>query len=458
MNDVLIIGAGAAGLAAARDIAAAHLPVIVLEARDRIGGRVYTLHDAASPVPVELGAEFVHGKHPALMQVLDESNIPFCDVTERHLYFDKGKVINSHEFWNELSALMDLMSLDHPDQTFKEFLASLPDNYVSRQASEVASLFVQGFHAGEINLIGTHGLVKAKEAEDAIDSDKGFRVLGGYEVLMQALHDEAAANGAGVRLQTVVKEIHWKANGVEVVCLCAGEQQRFTGSRVLITLPLAVLQAEANQPGAVRFIPELPEEKRNAIRRLMMGHALRITLVFRERFWEGFKKNEASSAEVQFASHGEQLSEFGFLHNPEAPLPTWWSLHPIHAPVLVGWSGGPDAERLARLNQNQRSAKQNDDELVTLALQSLAMTLGVSESQLRELLVSSHTHNWTSDPFTRGAYAYLPVGGLELQQALARSIDHTLYFAGEATSVGHIGTVHGALDSGHLAAQEILKS
>ena len=218
MNKVLIIGAGAAGLAAARDLAAAGLPVTILEARKRIGGRVYT-HRDASPVPIELGAEFVHGKHPALMKILEVSAIPFCDVSERHLYFDKGKLINSHEFWNELTALMDLMGLDKPDQPFKEFLASLPDNYVSHQASEVASLFVQGFHAASIDRIGTHGLVKANQAQDEIDGEKGFRVLGGYDRVVQTLHDEATAKGAQCKLQTLVKEIHWSSDGVEVVCL-----------------------------------------------------------------------------------------------------------------------------------------------------------------------------------------------------------------------------------------------
>jgi len=329
MQNVLIIGAGAAGLAAARDLATAGVPVTILEARERIGGRVYTYHDSTAAVPIELGAEFVHGKHPALMKILEESMIPFCDVSERHLYFDKGKLINSHEFWNELTALMDLLSLDKPDQTFKEFLASLPDNYVSHQASEVASLFVQGFHASRIDRIGTHGLVKANEAEDEIGGEKGFRVLSGYDRVVQALYDEAVAKGAEVKLRTVVKEIHWDSDVVEVVGLDdAGSQQRFRTARVLITLPLGVLQADSDQPGAVRFVPQLPEEKRDAIQTLVMGHALRITLLFRERFWERLEKREPMS--------GEEWSQFGFIHNPEASLPTWWTQLHIRAPVLVG--------------------------------------------------------------------------------------------------------------------------
>jgi monoamine oxidase len=96
--------------------------------------------------------------------------------------------------------------------------------------------------------------------------------------------------------------------------------------------------------------------------------------------------------------------------------------------------------------------------LLSEAFQSLQEIFAISESQLRRQFVSFHTHNWSSDPFSRGAYAYLPVKGLELQQTLARSIDDVLFFAGEATSVGHIGTVHGAIESGQRAAKEILKS
>jgi uncharacterized protein with NAD-binding domain and iron-sulfur cluster len=99
-NSVLVIGAGAAGLAAARDLAAAGLSVTIIEARDRIGGRVHTIHDESLNLPVELGAEFVHGKHPALFKLLDTSRTLFSDVTERHWYFENGVLSRSHDFWN----------------------------------------------------------------------------------------------------------------------------------------------------------------------------------------------------------------------------------------------------------------------------------------------------------------------------------------------------------------------
>lgn len=437
MKPVLIIGAGAAGLSAARDLSVAGVPVILIEARDRIGGRVYTHRPAESPIPVEMGAEFVHGRHPSLMKVLESARIPFCDVSECHLFLNQGKPVNTHEFWNELTALMDLMSLERPDQSFAHFLKSLPTDYASRQAQEVAALFVQGFHAASLEIIGTHGLVKANEAEEDINGNKGYRVIGGYDRVIQALHDEAVADGATLKLATVVREINWGPTGVKVIC---SNNQVFEASRVLITLPVGVLQAAGDVTGSIRFTPELPREKQDAIRSVAMGHAVRITLVFRERFWEQRPVSESISS--------EDWSQFGFIHCPDSPLPTWWNLLHLRAPVLVGWSGGPNAERLSQLG---------NDHLLEAALTSLAQLFDLSEDELRAMLISFHTHNWTNDPFTRGAYAYLPVNGVDAQQALARPVDDLLYFAGEATSIGHIGTVHGAVESGERAAKEILR-
>jgi monoamine oxidase len=488
MNDALIIGAGAAGLAAARDLAAAGTQVTILEARDRIGGRVYTHHDPNWLMPIELGAEFVHGKHPALMKILEEWGIPFCDVTGRHWYFENGLLARSHEFWNKLNALMDLMSLDQPDQTFKDFLASLPDDEASRKAKAVATRYVQGFHAARIDRIGVHGLIKANEAEDEVDGNQGFRIPGGYDLVTQALHDEAVAAGALLRLNTIVKAIHWSSAGVQVSCLSNGSPETFAATRVLITLPLGVLQQSVQSPTsnvqpqididltgntntesrrvriatgskamvlsrseesapAVRFIPELPKEKQDAIRGLEMGHVVRIALRFRERFWETLSPPARLSSGDAGAS--VDFSDLGFISYPEAPVTTWWTLLHIRAPVLVGWCGGANAERLT-------GPRLSPAELLNQALKSLQIIFGVSESRLRDLLVSSHTHDWTSDPFTRGAYSYLPIGGLEAQQTLAQPVDDVLFFAGEATSVGHVGTVHGAIESGERAAKEIL--
>jgi monoamine oxidase len=328
---------------------------------------------------------------------------------------------------------------------------------------------VQGFHAARIDRIGVHGLIMANEAEAEVGGHDSFRIPGGYAPVIHALHDAAVAAGALLRLNTIVESIQWSTDGVEVDCLSNGIAETFKASRVLITLPLGVLQESVQRPmsnvqspsdtksepeavatgpalnqlpgagnTAVRFVPDLPEEKQAAIRGVEMGDVVRMVLRFRERFWEKLS-----------TSSGESLEDLGFIHYPEAPLPTWWSLLHIRAPILVGWSGGANAELLLEAELSQ-------DELLNEALKSLQIIFGLSESKLRHLLVSFHMHDWKSDPFTRGAYAYLPVDGLKAQQSLAHSVNNVLFFAGEAMSVGHIGTVHGAIETGIRAAQEIL--
>lgn len=436
-NSVLIIGAGAAGLAAARDLAAAGLAVTIIEARDRIGGRVHTIRDQSFNLPVELGAEFVHGKHPALIKLLDTSLTPFSDVTDRHWYFENGVVSRSHDFWNKLTALFDLMSKEKPDQTFAQFLDSLPDDPETLRAKAVATRYVQGFHAADIRRAGVHGLIAANEAEDEVGGDHSYRVASGYETVLQRLTEEAKQRGAVVQLNTPISEIYWSTNNVEAISLTG--ERRFVASRAVITLPLGVLQQNPRVPGAVRFVPALPEEKLNAIRNIPMGHVVRIVLVFSERFWERLDL-------PGIGSH-EDLSQLGFIHYPDAAIPTWWSLLPLHAPELVGWVGGTGAEKFAG---------KSDSECVSAALHSLKKIFGVSETNLRKMLLHSYLHDWNADPFSRGAYAYLAVDGLDAQQELARPMRKTIFFAGEATSVGHIGTVHGALESGQRAAKEIL--
>jgi monoamine oxidase len=438
-SSVLIIGAGAAGLAAARDLSAAGVKVILLEARERVGGRIHTYHDSRI-TPVEFGAEFVHGKHPRLLQIIEAAGAPLCDVTDRHWYFEKGVISHAHDLWNKLTALMNLMNPDPPDRSLQDFLDSLPNDEATTRAKAVATGYVEGFHAADVNLIGVHGLIKANEAEDEIDGNHSFRVLGGYDIVTDQLREQAQAQGAIVHLNTIAKELRWRRNDVEVVCIAGKRLQRFAGSHAVITLPLGVLQAKHHQRGAVRFVPELPRVKQAALGAVAMGHAVRITLHFRERFWE--------KLDLPGTGLRDDLSQLGFVHSPEVSIPTWWTLLPVRTPVMVGWVGGPDAEKFIGCSKEYA---------VEQALGSLQQILGVPEDSLRKRLQAAYTHDWSSDPFTRGAYAYLPVNGLEAQQVLARPLDDTLYFAGEATSVGHIGTVHGAVETGQRVAREILQ-
>jgi len=439
--DVLVIGAGAAGLAAANDLSAGGLRVTVLEARDRIGGRIYTQEDLSVPVPIELGAEFIHGKSPELFEIIKAAHLPFTEVTGRHWFFENGKLSKSHEFWAQVNQLMKQMKSVSVDCSFRSYLDSLPDDVETKRAKAVATSYVEGFHAGRIDRIGVHGLIKANEAAAQIDGDKAFRLLKGYQGVCVWLHEQAENLGAIFQLSTVVTALNWERDRVEAICGSPQYSTRFDARRAVITLPLGVLQAAEDQQGAVRFSPELPKEKQAAVHALDMGHVVRIVMQFENRFWEDLA--------IPGTGAEEDLSRLGFIHYPEAPLPTWWTMLPEKVPVLVGWRGGPAAEQFSSGDQ---------DSVVAAGIESLMLIFGVTKEYLRSRLRASFMHNWQTDQFTRGGYGYVPVNAVDAQPALSRPIDNTLFFAGEATSVGHIGTVHGAIQSGRRAAKEVMSA
>jgi monoamine oxidase len=448
---VLVIGAGAAGLAAARDLSKAGRDVIVVEARERIGGRVFTHRDPHQPVPIEYGAEFIHGKSPELWHLARAAHLELYEVSERHWYFEDGELSKSREFWKNIESLTDKMKSPHVDESLREFLDQLPNDEETRRAKAMVTRYVEGFHAASIERIGIRGLVVATEAADSIDGDRAFRFVDGYASLMEALRAEAESYGATFHLRTTVEEIRWENDRLEVSCkrsddsdpsdrdIETGSPSSFTASEVVMTLPLSLLQKSSTE-GGIRFEPALPEPKQSAIRTLVMGNVVKINLLFRERFWETVKRWDNEGSEVSFR-------EAGFFHFPGLPFPTWWTQLPIRAPLLVGWVGGAQADCLSS----------TDETLLQQAIASIARIFKLSTQAIQDQLEHCYVHDWRNDQFSCGAYAYLPVNGLRAQQVLSEPIDGKLFFAGEATSIGHIGTVHGAIQSGRRAAQEVLK-
>jgi monoamine oxidase len=427
--NVVIIGAGVAGLAAARELIGAGFQVTVVEARDRIGGRIFTQDSA------ELGAEFIHGKPPCLLDIVKRAGLPLSPVINRHWYFRKERLSTTNEFWSELERAMKAMKSVDRDESFSEFLKQ----HDLGEAEAMAKLYVEGFHASRAERVSVVGLNKANEAAEAIDDEEQFRLPAGYAAVAQSLHDDAVAGGAQFFLNTIVEEIRWQSNQVEIISgsTKAGGLIRAKFSRALITLPLGVLQARS-----VRFVPEL-SDKLTAANKLAMGQVVKIVMRFREPFWEDLKVLTKDGSD-------HSLKDLSFLHAPEELVPTWWTLLPSQLPILVGWAGGSRAERLLA---------QDEAAITNQALRMLATIFGVELKLVAEQLESIYYHDWYGDPFARGAYSYIPVGGLEAAGQLAAPVANTLFFAGEATNTeGHQGTVHGAIATGLRAARETIDS
>ena len=428
--DVLVLGAGMAGLAAARALSERGVRTLVLEARDRVGGRVYSLQTAQGVV--ELGAEFVHGRDPGLWALIDEAGAETVERDGAMLRENGDGTLTEDEDVEEtlFDPLVQLADLAQ-DMSFDEWLA-LSD--VPKEQHAALRGYVEGFNAANASRISAQSLGLQQQAEQQIEADRAWHVRGGYAQLPVYLANRVRALGGEIRLGCVVRSVRWNAGEV-VVETSSGE---FRAPRCVVTLPLGVLQ-RANRDGGLRCEPE-PAAIAHA-RRMEMGSAERFTMIFREPWWEQSQR-----------VNREALKALHFLFSFRRVPPVWWTRYPEPEalPTLTGWAGGLRAAKLVG-----RDADQLGDE----SCAALAEVFGVPEQRVREALLATHKHDWELDPFSYGAYSYVPAGALDAPAAMAEPECDTMFFAGEHTdTTANWGTVHAALGTGLRAAEQVFSS
>ena len=429
--DVLIIGAGAAGMMAAYRLCKEGKRVIVLEARDRLGGRIHTIQPPLFSQPVEAGAEFIHGKLPLTFSLLKEAGIARREIGGERWRHDGKRLEKAVGFTEQEELLLKRMNELKEDMPIADFLnRSFPGSEYEQLRSSIRG-FVEGYDAADINRASTFALREEWEGED----ERQYRPEGGYSGMILFMADVCTRLGSTIHMSAVVERINWRAGAVEVY---TDKALRFVAPQVIVTIPLPVLQLQPPAKGAIVFQPGL-QEKQDAIPLMGMGPVIKILLEFKTAIW----------ASKQVKQHtGANLAKAAWVFSGE-PVPTWWTQLPAQSPLLTGWIAGPRAAALKDAG---------DKELLESSMQSLAVILALPVSTLQEELLISQVFDWQADPFARGAYAYNTVHTVEARKTLIEPVEETLFFAGEALYDGpEMGTVEGALSSGERAANELMK-
>jgi monoamine oxidase len=419
MNDsILIIGAGAAGLMAAKELSANNQNVTILEASNRIGGRIYTLYNDSFIKPVEVGAEFIHGNLHVTRQLLNEANIPVNIVKGEMMRIENGerkKQNGSDGGWDELMKRMQHLK---NDMTVADFLT----NYFSDEKYSSLRRSVQGFAEGFDLADISQASVFALRNEWMHEEGEQFRVGGGYQKLVNHLLNLCKANGCTIHTSCIAKEIYWKKNEVKVV---AANDKFFESNKVIITVPLGVLQAELNSKASITFTPSIYDFF-SAAKLVGYGTVIKIFLQFNDIFWD---KNA------------------GFILSNET-IPTWWTQLPDPYPLLTGWLNGTKMKKL----------KSTDTESIfEESLHSLSSIFKIENRGLKEKLTAWKIVDWSSDPFALGAYSFDKIETATARNILNTPIQETIFFAGEALYEGESpGTVEAALVSGREVAEKVI--
>lgn len=393
---------------------------ILLEARDRLGGRAYTRSLPGLAAAAELGAEYIHGSPQITLDLLHDAGTTNIEVADGNFERVGGEFVRGADRFELAYRVVERAGNLQRDLSVDDFLREIENEHDLDEAARWFRVLVEGYDAADPARASLKEIIAEWNGPTLTGST---RPLGGYGPLIDTLVRSFDPARIDIRLQSIVEEIAWKPGAVVVSGQTHGERFSIEGAVAIVTVPIKVLSE-------IRFSPPLDAEKTVALGAIAMGSVVKVLLHFRSAWWEELD---------------ERIGAGAFFHNFATDFPTFWTQLPLHVPLLTAWAGGPRAERLEGLGE---------DEIVHRAITSLETTFALRSADMH--LESALAHDWGADPFARGAYSYVLVGGSGAREKLSKPIASTLFFAGEATSPDASGTVSGALESGERAARDAL--
>ena len=411
-SDVVVIGAGMAGLNAARALASAGLSVHLLEARDRVGGRVLTLRSPEHG-PIELGAEFVHQDPEPTVQLAREAGVELVEIADVHFEKLGNELVPWADAFAPMTRVLERLDENEPDSTAREFLSRHDFDPETRLRFRQ---LVEGFEAAPLDEVSIKSLATDADANEQSSAQR--TVAGGYIELTEYLFERCRALSVRPKLRTKVTRVERRSEGVRVHT----EGGDLLARACVVTLPVGVLQEE----GVERF--DIGETAAERLSLSGMGHAARITFVFPGEF----AREVLPCAEA-------------FVHLPEAAFTTFWRRRAGEKWLWTAWAGGPNAELVAGLSAAERELS---------ATRALASILRTSADAVQSNALAIHSHDFSNDAWSRGAYSFVRPGGTSTRTSPPEP--EPIVLAGEAFDDDYPGTVAGALASGERAGRTVL--
>jgi hypothetical protein len=405
------------------------------------------------------------------------------DVAESRWQRSGDRLVTDDDLFERLGRGLESVGRPAQDMPFANYLEGPARAVLSAEARSLARALAEGYDAADTSRASTWAILDEWSGEGAAGG-LASRPLGGYSVLIEALRDAltagkgaaltadkgAALSGdtgalltadaraaldtrarhafdarprqARVLLEACVERVRWQRGAVTVEASRHGRPFAVSAARAVVALPLGVLQGEPtpSERGRVTFSPTLPG-KQAALTGLASGPVLKVVMHFRVPFWE----------EIEYG----KFRDAAFFHAPEAAFPTMWTTLPVRSSVLTAWAGGPKAARFrgADVGAIVRAAVAS----IEAIFPDVAPFARTDDDVFAAMHDAAYLHDWEADPFARGGYSYVTVGGADARRRLAEPIAGTLFFAGEAADTeGAASTVEGALRTGARAAREVL--
>jgi monoamine oxidase len=419
LTHFVVIGAGAAGLMTARELARAGKRVTILEARDRCGGRIYPLPAEEFGYPAEGGAEFVHGAAAVTRALMREAQLSLQPRAGRRWSLRTGVFSSADTPLPHADRFYRALQDVNADLPIAEFLETHFGDPRYDELRRSITRTVEGYDAADPRRASTLALRDEWMARG--EGEEG-RIAEGYGALIDYLAAECRRHGASIHLGAAVTAIDEVRGGLTARCR---DGAFLEADAAIVTVPVPIL-SEIVLPAPART-------RAAAAADIGFGNVVKILLRFATKWW---------------ADHGgRDLADLSFLLS-NAIVPTWWTQHPAGHPVLTGWFAGPKADRVSSLTEA---------ELIDMGLASLAEIFDRAVDRIERNLVAARAINWGNDPFARGAYSYATPRTREAQALLGNPDRDAVFFSGEALYAGpDMGTVEAALASGQETARTIL--